>query len=114
MVGRYVVGIDGSSPSMAALRWATDRALPERAAVVLVHVRDPEAGMMGEDFAREESLRSSGLLARLMGELVPTGIDVSATVLDGPVTAALAGHVTLDDIVVIGTHKIGFLHGRVL
>lgn len=114
MDGRYVVGVDGSAPSAGALRWATDRALREQAPLVLAHVRDPEAGMMGEDFALEESRRTSELLSGLLGELAPTGLEVSATVLEGPVTTALADFVTAQDIVVIGTHKVGFLHGRVL
>jgi nucleotide-binding universal stress UspA family protein len=114
MDGRYVVGVDGSSPSKVAVRWATARALREGAAVVLAHVRDPEAGMMGEDFAREESHRSSELLSSLLGELIPTGVAVSTVLLEGPVPTALAEYVTTQDVVVIGTHKMGFLHGRVL
>jgi nucleotide-binding universal stress UspA family protein len=114
MDGRYVVGVDGSSPSLAALTWAANRAVRDHAPVVLAHVRDPEAGMMGEDFARDESIRSSALLSRLLDDLVPTGIQASTVFLEGLVPNALAGFVTADDIVVIGTHKIGFLYGRVL
>jgi nucleotide-binding universal stress UspA family protein len=114
MDGRYVVGVDGSSPSAAALRWAKERAMRDQAPLVLVHVRDPEAGMMGEDFARDEARRSSELISRLMEELAPSGLDCSATVLEGPMTVALADFVTAQDVVVIGTHKVGFLHGRVL
>lgn len=114
MDARYVVGVDGSSPSTAAVRWATARAVREHAPVVLAHVRDPEAGMMGEDFAREESLQNSELLSRLVGEVSATGVEVSTEVLDGPLPTALADFVTVHDVVVIGTHKTGFLHGRVL
>lgn len=114
MRGRYVVGVDGSSPSDAALKWAVQRAERDGAPIVLAHVRDPEAGMMGQDFAREEESRGTALLSRLMGELVGTDLDVSMLLLDGPVAWALAGAVSAHDIVVIGTHKIGFLHGRVL
>jgi nucleotide-binding universal stress UspA family protein len=114
MDGRYVVGIDGSSPSEAALRWAEDRAVREHAPVVLAHVRDPEAGMMGEDYRREEAQRSSDVLVRFTDELTSAGVEVSSVVLDGPVAIGLGGFVDSDDVVVIGTHKIGFLHGRVL
>jgi len=114
MNGRYVVGVDGSTPSEAALRWATERAVRQGAPLVLAHVRDPEAGMMGDDFARDEARRSSELLGRLLEQLAPTGLDVSSTVLDGPLTAGLAAFVTPADTVVIGTHKVGFLQGRVL
>jgi nucleotide-binding universal stress UspA family protein len=114
MDGRYVVGVDGSTPSAAAVRWARNRALRDGAPLVLVHVRDPEAGMMGEDFARDEARRSSELLSGLLSELASTELEVSAIVLEGPVPAALADFVTAEDVVVIGTHKIGFLHGRVL
>lgn len=114
MDGRYVVGADGSAPSAAALRWAAARAIRERAPVVIVHVRDPEAGMMGEDFAREESRQGQDLVTRLAGELSAAGVDVSTAILDGPLPTALADFVTAGDVVVIGTHKVGFLHGRVL
>ncbi len=114
MVKRYVVGIDGSSPSAAALRWATARANRENAPLVLTHVRDAEAGLMGEDFVREESRRSSELMAKLSAELGPTGLDVSIAILEGLVASALAEFATDLDVVVVGTHKTGFLHGRVL
>ena len=69
---------------------------------------------MGEDFAREESRRSSELLSRLGAEVGSLGIDVSTTFLDGLVPTALAELVTAQDVMVVGTHKTGFLHGRVL
>lgn len=114
MVKRYVVGIDGSAPSAAALRWATVRADRENAPLVLTHVRDAEAGLMGEDFGREESQRSSELMEKLSAELGSTDIDVSVVLLEGLVASALAEFATDQDVVVVGTHKTGFLHGRVL
>ncbi len=114
MDGRYVVGVDGSSPSEAALRWAMARALREGAPMVLAHVRDPEAGMMGEDFASEESRRTTELFSRLIVQLDPSGVDVATAVLEGPIPTALADFADIQDVVVIGTHKMGFLHGRVL
>jgi nucleotide-binding universal stress UspA family protein len=112
--GRYVVGIDGSTPSDAALAWATARAQRESAPLVLAHVRDPEAGMMGIDFARDEETRSAALLHDRLERLAGSGFEVSMVILEGSVPWALAQAVTPDDVVVVGTHKIGFLHGRVL
>lgn len=114
MDGRYVVGIDGSTPSDAALKWATERARRDGAPLVLAHVRDPEAGMMGLDFAREETARATEILHDRLEQLVGSGIEVSMLMLEGPLAWALAEAVTPEDVVVVGTHKIGFLHGRVL
>jgi len=114
MDGRYIVGVDGSSPSDAAVAWAVQRARRDGAPIVLAHVRDPEAGMMGEDFARDEERRGTDILRGVLDGLVGSGLAVSMVVLDGPLPWALAQAVTVHDVVVVGTHKIGFLHGRVL
>jgi nucleotide-binding universal stress UspA family protein len=47
---RYIVGIDGSAPSDAALAWASTRSRRDVAPLLLVHVVDAEAGRMGADF----------------------------------------------------------------
>ncbi|MEO8261618.1 MAG: universal stress protein [Pseudolysinimonas sp.] len=114
MDGRYVVGVDGSAPSDAAVRWAIERAEREQRQVVLAHVRDPEAGMMGADFARDEDQHAAQLLRRLQEEFAGAAVELSVELLEGPVAWALGSAVMADDIVVVGTHKIGFLHGRVL
>ena len=114
MYTRYVVGVDGSSPSRAAAQWAAARALSEGSSLVLAHVEEPEAGMMGQDFARAELKDGGEILAGLSAPLMGSGLEVSTVLLSGPVAWALAQFAEPRDVLVIGTHKTGFLHGRVL
>ena len=114
MFSRYVVGVDGSSPSRAALEWAAGRAQSERVPLVLAHVEEPEAGMMGQDFAREDLRTGAGVIADLTAQVSGRGLAVTAALLDGPVAWALADFTAPSDLLVVGTHKTGFLHGRVL
>lgn len=109
---RCVVGFDDSEPSRAALRWALGRGLP----VVLAHVIDPEMGMMGDDYLAEERRRGSELVAATLAELRPGqgAPKVDVALLEGPVAWALTDYCKSGDLLVVGTHKTGFLHGRVL
>lgn len=109
---RCVVGFDGSDPSRAALRWALTRGLP----VVLAHVVDPEMGMMGDDYLAEERQRGSAIVAAALADVQqsenPRDLDVA--LLEGPVAWTLADFCRAGDLLVVGTDKTGFLHGRVL
>jgi len=109
---RCVVGYDGSDPSRAALRWALARGLP----VVLAHVVDPEIGMMGDDYLAEERRRGSAVISAALADLErdEKSRDVEVALLEGPVAWALADFCRPEDLLVVGTHKTGFLHGRVL
>ena len=109
---RCVVGFDDSDPSRAALRWALTRGLP----VVLAHVIDPEMGMMGDDYLSEERRRGAELVAATLAalHLEDVGPKVDVALLEGPVAWALAEYCDPGDLLVVGTHKTGFLHGRVL
>jgi nucleotide-binding universal stress UspA family protein len=111
---RYVVGVDGSSPSRAAADWAIARARIDTTPVVLAHVEEPEGGLMGPDFARDELRAGAAALGELADAYEQTGVVVDTRLLDGPVATALGEFAEADDLLVIGTHKTGFLHGRVL
>ncbi len=116
MVERYVVAIDGSAPSEAALEWAIKRAVREPAPVVLATVHDDEFGAMGrevEDIEARQSARLVSEVAARVRRRLPAA-DISVAVLEGSVPWALARYVRPSDLLVIGTHKSGFLHGRVL
>jgi len=97
--GRSIVGFDGSEPSRGALDWALAQERP----VVIAHVADAESG--------PEALVAAAL-SRVDGR--GARADVETVILDGPVAWALARHAGAGDTLVIGTHKTGFLHGRVL
>jgi nucleotide-binding universal stress UspA family protein len=109
MTSRYVVAIDGSRPAAAALRWAVHRARSDGGALVLVHVQDDEAE---DEAVRLGAQLLAGTADRLSVE--EPGLTVSTRLLGGPVAHALASFVRSDDMLVIGTGKTGFLHGRVL
>jgi nucleotide-binding universal stress UspA family protein len=113
---RYIVGIDGSAPSDAALAWAMTRARRDAVPLLLAHVVDPEGGLMGPDFRAEATERGRALLTathdRLRAEAMPG--EVSTTLLEGSVPWELTRLARPDDILVIGTHKTGFSSGRVL
>lgn len=108
MTSRYVVAIDGSRPADAALRWAVHRARGDNHAIVVVHVQDE-----AED---EAVCRGARLLASTADRLSieETGLSVSTYLLRGSVPQALGSFVRPDDMLVIGTGKTGFSHGRVL
>ena len=116
MAGRYVVGIDGTSASEAALSWAIQRALHEATPVVLAHVDETEDGMMGDDFRREALREGATLMSDLSARVrrMHPELDFSVALLEGSVARELADAVRPDDLLVIGTHKTGYLHGRVL
>jgi len=109
MTSRYVVAVDGSRPAAAAVRWAVDRARSDGAAIVLVHVLDDGA-------ADDEVQQGEHLLSETADQLstADSGLAVSTRCLTGSVPRALAAFVDADDVLVIGTGKTGFLHGRVL
>jgi nucleotide-binding universal stress UspA family protein len=86
----------------------------DRTPVVLVHVEEPEAGLMGRDFAETELRAGAKLVSEWAQSVSERGIEVSTSLLDGAVVWALADFVRPDDLLVVGTHKTGFLHGRVL
>jgi len=117
MASRYVVAVDGSRPSAAALRWAVARSATHRVPLVLVHVL--EEALEGDDIeaADDEATRTG---VRLLAETVARleaehpELVVSTRLLSGQVPRALAAFAEPDDLLVIGTGKTGFLHGRVL
>jgi nucleotide-binding universal stress UspA family protein len=114
MFSRYVVGVDGSPPSRAAVEWTAERAQRDGTPVVLAHVDEPEGGMMGRDFAAGELRDGEDVLAQTAARLTGRGFDVTTTLLSGPVSWALTEFAAPTDLLVVGTHKTGFLHGRVL
>ena len=110
----YVVGIDGSGPSEAALRWATSRAAAQSAPVRLVHVIEDEWGLAGGDFAKEAMFAGEAVLQRALEQARSTSPEATARILHGSPVWELTNDCRADELLVVGTHKTGFLHGRVL
>jgi nucleotide-binding universal stress UspA family protein len=112
----YIVGIDGSGPSNAALDWAVARAVALSTPVTLVHVIEDEWGLAGSDFAREAMFAGEALLqdAQERARSLSSTVTRSARILHGSPVWELANVCGDDDLLVVGTHKTGFLQGRVL
>lgn len=111
---RYIVGIDGSAPADAALAWATARSRRDHAPLVVVHVVDAEAGLMGADFRAEAVEHGHRLLAATLRRLTLDDGEAQPVLLEGSVPWELTRFARPDDVLVVGTHKTGFSSGRVL
>lgn len=113
---RYIAGVDGSVPSEAALVWALDRARRDGVPLVLAHVADAEAGLMGPDFEADAIDRGDRLVAKTLARVraEAPGLQVDTAVLEGSVAWELTRFARPGDVLVVGTHKTGFSSGRVL
>lgn len=113
---RLYVGVDGARPSLAALDWALDRAARLSQPVVLVHVAEDDLEDESGAAAREARRQGADLLASLARrarEKHPL-VDVTTLLRHGNVAWYLASVAGPGDTVVVGSHKTGFIHGRVL
>lgn len=111
-----LVGVDDSGPSRAALVWALKRAREDGTEVCLVHVVDDEWGQAGPQVAAAESADGARMLAdamRYARETVPS-TTLTEHLVHGSPAWTLAELAAPDDLIVVGTHKTGYLHGRVL
>lgn len=114
MKAKILVGIDGSSPSRAAVRWAVTRAAATGCAVTLVQVLDDEWGTIGSEMlaeVEEGTLRLVDAEADYARSLIP-GVAITISRLRGDPMIELAIASLDAELVVVGTHKTGFLHGR--
>lgn len=113
---RYLVGVDGSVPSGAALDWAARHARRDGGVLELVHVVDPEAGMMGIDLLDEAERAGEQVIAEASHHVRQAFPEVTVTseLLSGVPAWTLAERAAEGDIVVVGTGKTGYVSGRVL
>ncbi|MDP3208418.1 MAG: universal stress protein, partial [Rhodoglobus sp.] len=106
MGGRVVVGVDGSGPSHAALAWAAARARSTKTPLLAVHVvEDETARAVGENALH-------GAVASVLTSSPDLSVDTQ--LLHGAAPWELTRVAGLDDLLVVGTHKTGYLNGRVL
>ena len=103
MAEQIIVGVDGSSASRAALRWALTRACDTGATVVLEHVIDPTRPVDSEAI-----LAQAVEICRTFGP-----VPVEQRLVHGVPARTLARDSRRGEALVMGTHKTGFLHGRV-
>lgn len=111
---KIIVGVDGSVPSRAAIRWSVERARTQGKRVTLVHVMDDEWGAIGSQLVAEANRGSVDLLnaaVRLAHEFAPD-VEIAADLLYGSPMWQLAQLSNETTLVVVGTHKTGFHYGR--
>lgn len=114
MVERIIVGIDGSGPSSAALRWALKRARTTDARLTLEHVVGDEWGQVGPDYVRELERVGKEMLVRALDEAASSGVESHVALDCGSPATILAGTAGPGELLVIGSHKTGYVRGRVL
>lgn len=116
MSATYYIGVDGSGPSRAALRWGVRRAAERNAAVVLVNTVDDEWGLVGRDAAADAERQARELLIEESARVAElhTGVTLTTRIVHGGTAWALATLPSPEDLLIVGTHKTGFLRGRVL
>lgn len=116
---RYVVGVDGSAASRAALVWAAARASSPRT-VHLLGVVDAESDGMAGDVPADAPVdvggRLAGILAATRAEILRLhpGCTVTSGLRHGPVAPTLAEESGPDDLLVIGSDKTGYARGRLV
>jgi nucleotide-binding universal stress UspA family protein len=113
-IRRYVVGVDGSVPARAAIRWALAGARERGVRVTLVHVADDEWGAIGSMLIDEVDQDARRQLADEIAyaESLETGVPVRGEMRRGSPMAELASFSDAETMVVVGTHKTGFHYGR--
>jgi nucleotide-binding universal stress UspA family protein len=114
MIGTIVVGVDESGPSRAALRWSAERASATGLSLVVAHVleiSDDIEGILGANTAHDAALAFVHAQATWATESEPS-VEVSARVLEGDPLSELAKASEGAQLLVVGTHKTGFINGK--
>jgi nucleotide-binding universal stress UspA family protein len=117
---RVVVGVDGSAPSEAALRWAVAEGAARKAVVEVVHAWDapviygPVAGVPGSEMGAIESgaHRLVGDMIERLGESAAS-VEIERTVVPGGPASALLDAAAGADLAVVGRRGLGGF-GRLL
>lgn len=114
MDGMIVVGSDSSAPSREAVSWAVQRAADLSLSVLLCHVIEVESPSSDGGAAESVGDARSALEAEAnrVRSSFPT-VDIHIRVHRGELVPTIAEVARQADCVVIGTHKTGFIYGRI-
>jgi nucleotide-binding universal stress UspA family protein len=110
-----LVGIDGSPPSRAAVKWSIERAATTDEEVRLLHVVDDEWGVVSYRLLDEVRGEAEALVATeaAFARSIDPGVSVTTSHAEGNPMWELITAAEGADLVVVGTHKTGFVRGRV-
>lgn len=110
---RLVVGIDGSGPSAGALSWAIRYSLDHSSDLLLVHVVDDAWGVAGAEYMADAERRAIHVLDAARQLASQAGVaKVSSELVHGRAPAELSGIAGSHDLLVVGSHRTGYLRGR--
>ncbi|MEP6482716.1 MAG: universal stress protein, partial [Rhodoglobus sp.] len=111
-----VIGVDGSGPSRAAMEWGLRRAQALHDTVALVHVVEDEWGQLGAELVAERAHDGALVLAAAVRDARQLSPDLAIEehLVHGSTAFELAALAESSDLLVVGTHKTGYIRGRVL
>ena len=111
MTGEILVGVNSSAPSLAALLWSAQRARTRGMRLRIMHVID-RSEIVGDPRCHE---KARFLLSEDLAVVNGLHPDLGATteVAEGDPAEELAIASRSADLVVVGTHKTGFVRGAV-
>lgn len=115
MSGTIAVGVAGTEPSRVALRWSMKRAVATGADVRLVNVLDSEWASVSARILEGMHADAQRLLEReaeYARSLAPD-VSVHTELREGDLMEELIAVSQDSDLIAVGTHKTGFIHGRV-
>lgn len=107
------VGVADSTTSAVAVRWAMRRSALTGSDIVLVHVLDDEGRSSEGSADRDASARRLLLRELESAEALSPRSQVEVCSVRGSVMWQLVAASGEFDLVVVGTHKTGFIHGSV-
>jgi nucleotide-binding universal stress UspA family protein len=115
MRSTIAVGVDGRAPGRAALRWAMDHATAIDADIMVIYVVGSDLSSIGsrdDDEVERDAHRIVEGEAAIARGLAPA-VTVTTRVMHGsPMRELITASKTVS-MVVVGTHKTGFIRGRV-
>jgi len=116
MTKPIIVGVDGTSAGSAAIEWAARRASRLGRPLEILHVIDDAWGAIGERQLAELHPEAARLVAEAaaLAATVDPHLECVVRVTTGDPIVELAAASHTANLVVVGTHKTGFFHGRAL
>jgi nucleotide-binding universal stress UspA family protein len=111
-----VVGTDGTESSHVALRWGLDRAAAEGATLTVAHVLDDEWATVGARIVEELREDARCLLDHEINyvQSLTHSVECIPQLLTGDPMSELISLSSTASVIVVGTHRTGYLHGRVI
>jgi nucleotide-binding universal stress UspA family protein len=115
MSGTIVVGVEGTEPSRVALRWSMKRAATTGSDVRLITVVDSEWAGVGARILDDIHADAERLLEREAeyARSIAPDVSVETELREGDLMEELIAASQYCDLIAVGTHKTGFIHGKV-